>query len=190
MMDYELPNSIFEDVRVKLENLDSNESLTNPWDVNDVANFLHYCCPECEFQTQELDQFGDHARLEHVQSQTLFKPEKTLILEPEFNNGLKVVKGQKAQELLSEVYAKDSEENYENLHMLKANRVVEPVSEELLKAVEKRFGETGLELQHLEVLDGPNASNTDGSRPKLIVVSKKRKFFMSRYWYQIVTVVS
>ena len=33
-----------------------------------------YCCPECEFQTKVLEQFGDHAKENHTKSFVLFKP--------------------------------------------------------------------------------------------------------------------
>ena len=95
-----------------------------------------------------------------MQSKTLFKPEKTTLSESDFKEELISVK----EELLNE-------ENYENLHMLEANRVVDepvkPTSEQVQKAIEKRFGQTGLSLENLEV--------SVDAQSKVITVTRKRK---------------
>ena len=46
--------------------------INNPWNVNDVSDFLKYCCPECDFTDQNLPQFTDHALENHVLSNILF----------------------------------------------------------------------------------------------------------------------
>ena len=45
----------------------------NPWDVTDASVFLKYCCPECDFQSKGLSQFGEHALSNHDRSSVLFK---------------------------------------------------------------------------------------------------------------------
>ena len=55
----------------------------NPWSVPDVSEFLKYCCPECDFQTKGLDQFGDHAIENHTKSSVLFDPLSKEILKVE-----------------------------------------------------------------------------------------------------------
>ena len=92
-MDEEIPDPFFKQLRVKLRRIDDIETAINP-----VAEFLHYCCPECAYQTKELEHFGDYARLKHVQSKTLFKPEKTTLSESDFKEELICVK----EELLNE----------------------------------------------------------------------------------------
>ncbi len=37
----------------------------NPWAVESVEDFLHYCCPECDVKSQSRDMFLDHALLNH-----------------------------------------------------------------------------------------------------------------------------
>ena len=46
--------------------------LTNPWDVSNASVFLKYCCPECDFKSDELHGFSQHAVINHVLSNTLF----------------------------------------------------------------------------------------------------------------------
>ena len=46
--------------------------LTNPWDVLDASLFLKYCCPECNHQSKELDNFTEHALRNHELSKILF----------------------------------------------------------------------------------------------------------------------
>ena len=50
-----------------LAEMDSAVSDTNPWAVKDAAVFLKYCCPECQYQCQQIDQFASHALDTHVQ---------------------------------------------------------------------------------------------------------------------------
>ena len=47
----------------------------NPWDVTDASVYLKYCCPECDYQTKGLSEFGDHALSCHDRASTLFKTE-------------------------------------------------------------------------------------------------------------------
>ena len=37
----------------------------NPWAVESLEDFLHYCCPECDVKSQSRDFFLDHALLNH-----------------------------------------------------------------------------------------------------------------------------
>jgi hypothetical protein len=37
----------------------------NPWTVNSLDEFLYYCCPECNFKSQLLDDFNGHAIVVH-----------------------------------------------------------------------------------------------------------------------------
>ena len=47
---------------IKTENLSHNIIIENiedfnPWSVNDASVFLKYCCPECDYSDQLLDNF-------------------------------------------------------------------------------------------------------------------------------------
>ena len=45
------------------ENIDEN-----PWKVNNLIQFLYYCCPECEFQDHSKENFIEHASNTHPKS--------------------------------------------------------------------------------------------------------------------------
>ena len=54
------------------ENVYESTFLTNPWDVSDASVFLKYCCPECDYKSDELYGFTQHSVMNHVLSNTLF----------------------------------------------------------------------------------------------------------------------
>ena len=41
----------------------------NPWEVSNLECFLFYCCPECDFKSQNVQSFGSHAHLKHPNAQ-------------------------------------------------------------------------------------------------------------------------
>ena len=45
---------------------------SNPWMVDNVATFLKYCCPECDFKENDLQLFSDHAVQNHENAYALF----------------------------------------------------------------------------------------------------------------------
>ena len=45
---------------------------SNPWMVDNVAAFLKYCCPECDFKENNLQLFSDHAVQNHENAYALF----------------------------------------------------------------------------------------------------------------------
>ena len=45
---------------------------SNPWMVDNVATFLKYCCPECDFKENNLQLFSDHAVQNHENAYALF----------------------------------------------------------------------------------------------------------------------
>ena len=44
----------------------------NPWAGKDVSAFLKYCCPECEFNNDNLQLFSEHAFENHTNAASLF----------------------------------------------------------------------------------------------------------------------
>ena len=54
------------------ENYSESNFSVNPWDVSNPEVFLNYCCPECDFKSNELFGFSQHALTNHVLANTLF----------------------------------------------------------------------------------------------------------------------
>ena len=46
---------------------------TNPWIVEEISDFLKYCCPECNHNDQNLELFQEHSLKNHTNSIMLFK---------------------------------------------------------------------------------------------------------------------
>lgn len=57
----------------------------NPWLVDDISEFLSYCCPECTFRTNKNEAFENHATATHPLSLAFFKMEPNIAIkiEPE-----------------------------------------------------------------------------------------------------------
>ena len=51
---------------------DSNDSNINPWQVENLQEFLYYHCPQCEFTSKELIEFYSHAVENHEQARIEF----------------------------------------------------------------------------------------------------------------------
>ena len=47
--------------------LAEDEEKYNPWDVENIKEFLYYCCPECDekFLQKKLENFVHHAMTQH-----------------------------------------------------------------------------------------------------------------------------
>ena len=54
------------------ENDSESKFSVNPWDVPNASVFLLYCCPECDFKSDEVLAFSQHAIINHVLSNILF----------------------------------------------------------------------------------------------------------------------
>ena len=76
-MDLKVTNIKKEPVEIQLQNVKNEppdiEVDFNPWNVKDASVFLKYCCPECDFQSLELNRFSSHALENHLKSSTLFE---------------------------------------------------------------------------------------------------------------------
>ena len=46
--------------------------LVDPWDVDDVEDFMYYCCPECPLKFQEKKDFQEHALEIHPRAEKMF----------------------------------------------------------------------------------------------------------------------
>ena len=60
------------DSEIKMDLTEEIIPSENPWSVPNVSEFLKYCCPECEYSDQNLDDFSEHAIENHLLSVTLF----------------------------------------------------------------------------------------------------------------------
>ena len=47
------------------------EELKNPWIVENLEEFLYYCCPECDVKSKDTQSFIEHALINHAQAQHL-----------------------------------------------------------------------------------------------------------------------
>ena len=63
--------------------LDYDKSTTmNPWAVNNLKDFLYYCCPECEEKEKSLESFLKHALNHHEKAKQILP---NIIVKEEFN---------------------------------------------------------------------------------------------------------
>ena len=44
----------------------------NPWLVTSVTDLSYYCCPECQYRSQNLEKFKIHALNNHARANDLF----------------------------------------------------------------------------------------------------------------------
>ena len=52
--------------------LDYDKSTTmNPWAVNNLKDFLYYCCPECNEKEKSLESFLRHALNHHEKAKEI-----------------------------------------------------------------------------------------------------------------------
>merc|ERR1712008_355345 len=64
--------SIVEEANLHCQKIELSVENGNPWSVSSAAEFLKYCCPECDFKTVELEGFSKHATMKHILSNLLF----------------------------------------------------------------------------------------------------------------------
>ena len=78
--------SIVEEANLHCQKIELNVENGNPWSVSSAAEFLKYCCPECDFKTVELEGFSKHATIKHILSNLLFTNNSDDL--SEFNEGI------------------------------------------------------------------------------------------------------
>ena len=54
------------------------DEIMNPWMVDDLDDFLHYCCPECEEKCKSKETFVNHAKNKHEKFQEAISKKKSL----------------------------------------------------------------------------------------------------------------
>ena len=45
--------------------------VANPWAVESLEEYLHYCCPECDVKCESKDLFVNHAWFNHKEVSTI-----------------------------------------------------------------------------------------------------------------------
>ena len=53
--------------------------LPNPWEVGNIQDFLHYCCPECDYKSKNVPSFQGHAVANHPMAKKFFSGEEVMI---------------------------------------------------------------------------------------------------------------
>ena len=51
----------------------NNDPLKNPWDIEQLDDFLFYCCPECDHRTKNFEPFFNHAISTHEMATKLLE---------------------------------------------------------------------------------------------------------------------
>ena len=46
---------------------------SNPWQVDDIATFSYFCCPECMYRAKTVPDFQVHAIINHPDSKDFFE---------------------------------------------------------------------------------------------------------------------
>ena len=72
----------FEDMPIKQELTEEAESeyqikseynKTNPWLIENAENFLKYCCPECDYNSKDVQDFSKHVSVNHETSNKFYQ---------------------------------------------------------------------------------------------------------------------
>ena len=66
-----LTNFYFHFFQMKRSKKAVPEELKNPWIVENLEEFLYYCCPECDVKSKDTQSFIEHALINHAQAQHL-----------------------------------------------------------------------------------------------------------------------
>ena len=45
------------------------DTIKSPWDVDNLQEFMYFCCPECQEKTRSKDNFLQHALCQHPEAQ-------------------------------------------------------------------------------------------------------------------------
>ena len=90
--------------------------MDNPWNVEDLDDFLYYCCPECDLKDQSKIQFLQHALEEHTKASLCVEQFKEFVIKEE----------------PSEIN-EDSDFSQEKFVMIKSEPIDDPLSEEIDK---------------------------------------------------------
>ena len=84
--------------------MESLERSNNPWEVENVEDFLYFCCPECDVKNHSRDHFLKHAFDQHPKSKEYLEKWAHSIKDElkEENNQNKFVKDDEMEQSMKE----------------------------------------------------------------------------------------
>ena len=95
----------------------------NPWNVEDLDDFLYYCCPECDLRDQSKIQFLQHALEQHSKSKQCVQQFNGFIIKDELNevNDSDISENKFVSTIKSEPNYEDDEAQDENVQQIIQN---------------------------------------------------------------------
>ena len=97
----------------------------NPWNVEDLDDFLYYCCPECDLRDQSKIQFLQHALEQHSKAKQCVQQFNGFIIKDEPNevngNDSDISENKFVSTIKSEPNYEDDEAQDENVHQIIQN---------------------------------------------------------------------
>lgn len=84
--------------------MERSERSNNPWEVENVEDFLYFCCPECDVKNHSRDHFLKHAFDQHPKSKEYLEKWAYSIKDElkEENNQNKFIKDDELEQSLKE----------------------------------------------------------------------------------------
>ena len=98
--------------------MESLERSNNPWEVENVEDFLYFCCPECDVKNHSRDHFLKHAFDQHPKSKEYLEKWAYSIKDElkEENNQNKFIKDDEMEQSMKEE-KKDEETDDPNMYL-------------------------------------------------------------------------
>ena len=137
------------------------ENLNNPWSVSDLAEFLKYCCPECDFKDINVQVFSNHAKISHENASTFFQNENTIEKDSSYAE-------EETKYSLSESF-KETESELEST--FKTEYPDDTIIEGSELQLEDRYFEPHYE-GNVDVIDNSNDGNLENCQNELEITTK------------------
>ena len=98
--------------------MERSERSNNPWEVENVEDFLYFCCPECDVKNHSRDHFLKHAFDQHPKSKEYLEKWAYSIKDElkEENNQNKFIKDDEMEQSMKEE-KKDEETDDPNMYL-------------------------------------------------------------------------
>ena len=134
------------------------ENLDNPWSVSDLAEFLKYCCPECDFKDINVQVFSNHAKISHENASTFFQNENII------ENDSSHIEEEETKFSLSESFKETQSELESTFKIELPDETIEDVELQL----DDSFEESNYE-GYMDVVDDLN----DGNQNELLITKNE-----------------
>ena len=98
--------------------MERSERSNNPWEVENVEDFLYFCCPECDVKNHSRDHFLKHAFDQHPKSKEYLEKWAYSIKDElkEENNQNKFIKDDEMEQSMKEEKI-DEETDDQNMYL-------------------------------------------------------------------------